>query len=262
MLALMPVPLVTTVSRMPFAVCGDFFVDHLFVGGVVVAALDRVAVLVGDLGVGDGAVAGDRGQGAADPVAVVGERHVGVGPLERRDAQLEAAEDHRRVGRDRVAVAHLVDGRGDRVGAVGDRLALQAFEAELGVDRVVGVGRRADDVAGAEVGALVVGDAEGFVLLFAEGEFLRRRFVDRVGRDPLFERGEQDERLDRGARLAVAEGRQVERLVLEVGPPTIALTPAFWLSITTTRGGRRRVAEVAVDRFFGRALELAGRASS
>ena len=37
------------------------------------------------------------GLGAADPRAAVGERVVGVGHLERGDARLEAAEDHRRV---------------------------------------------------------------------------------------------------------------------------------------------------------------------
>ena len=161
--ALVPVPLETTVSRMPFASSAVPCLMTWSCSRVVVAALDRLAVLVGHLGVGDRAVAGPRGEGAADPVAVVADRRVGVGPAERRDALLEAAEHHRRVGRDRVVVAGLVDRAGDRAGPVLDRLALQPFEAELGVDRVVGVGRRADDRAGAEVGVLVVVDFEGFL---------------------------------------------------------------------------------------------------
>ena len=224
-------------------------------GGVVVAVLDRVAVLVGDFGVGDRAVARLGRQRAADAVAVVGEGHVRVGPFERRDAFLEAAEHHRRVGRDRRPVAHLVDRRRDRGRAVVDRLALQAFERELRVDRVVRVGRRADDVAGAEVGVLVVGDREDFLVVLAEVEGLRRRFIDFVGGDPLFEGGDQGERLDRGSRLAVAEGRQVEGLGVEVGAADHRLDPGVVVVEDDHRGGRRRVAEVAVDRFFGRSLQ-------
>ena len=149
---------------------GGAFLDHLLVQGVVVAALDRVAFLVGHLGVGDRAVAGARRQGAADPVAVVADRRVSVGPADRRDAVLEPAEHHRRVGRDRVGVARLVDRLGDRAGPVLDRLSFQAFERERGVDRVIRVGRRADDRAGAEVAVLVVVRREDFLALLAEVE--------------------------------------------------------------------------------------------
>ena len=64
MLAWTPVPPVTTVVEDRLRLFGDrALVDHLVVDRVVVAALDRVAVLVGDLGVGDRAVAGHAAPG-------------------------------------------------------------------------------------------------------------------------------------------------------------------------------------------------------
>src|ERR1700749_3896055 len=59
-----------------------FFVEDLVVDRLVFAAADRLAVL-GDFGVGDRGLAGDRREGAGDAVAVVADRRVGVGPAER-----------------------------------------------------------------------------------------------------------------------------------------------------------------------------------
>ena len=79
--------------------------------------------------------------------------------------------------------------------------------------------------------------------------------VDGFGRDPLFQRRDQGEGLDRGARLAVPLGRQVEGLGVEVGAADHRLDPGVVVVDHHHRGGRRRVAEVGVDRFFGRFLQ-------
>ena len=64
--ALVPVPPETTVSRMPFAVFVSSWLKIWSLQRVVVAALDHVAVLVGDFGVGNRAVA--RAGGARVPL--------------------------------------------------------------------------------------------------------------------------------------------------------------------------------------------------
>ena len=56
-------------------------------------------------------------QRAADALAAVGDGLVGVGHVQRRDADLQPADRHRRVGRDRRGDAHAVGEAGDPVGA-------------------------------------------------------------------------------------------------------------------------------------------------
>ena len=154
--------------------------------------------------------------------------------LERRHPDLEPAEDQRRVvglelarrrsstrtgGREVRLDPHLLGGRGD--------VRRAHLGAELGVDRVVRVGRRRGERGRAEVAVLVVGGLEevrdGLLelavlcpLLHLERDLLRRRGEHLLGRAALLERGDQGERLERGAGLAVPVGRQVERLLLEV----------------------------------------------
>ena len=125
-LAWVPVPLVTTVSRMCFASLSMLGETTWVRSGSFSPPLIGWPSLSVTFGEGDRAIAGMRRQGAADPGPVVCDRAVGIGPAERGDPFFQSAEHHRRVGRDRFGVAHRVDRVGDRAGSLPEALALQA----------------------------------------------------------------------------------------------------------------------------------------
>ncbi len=84
-------------------------------------------------------------------------------------------------------------------------------EVELGVDGVDGVGRGLGDAHPTLTGLGVV-DGPGLALapVWVEGDRARAVVEGPVGVDPLLQGGRQDERLEGGARLAMAVGGDVE----------------------------------------------------
>jgi hypothetical protein len=97
-------------------------------------------------------------------------------------------------------------------------------------------------------------DGERFAAVLAEveGPLFRGEFG--VRGDPLFERRQEREGLDRGARLPPPLGRQVEGRLFEVRPADHRLDPAGVIVDDDDRGGGGGVAEIGADRFFGRFL--------
>ena len=144
------------------------------------------------------------GHRAADALAVVGDRLVGVGHVERRDADGEPADRHRRVGRERRGDAHPVGEQGDLVGAdVEARLRRRSSCRR----------RRSRPTSGvrARVGAFVVVDDEAFGAVGGvDDEHLLLGGPHRVGGDAVLERGGEVEGLERRAGLALALGGEVE----------------------------------------------------
>ena len=144
------------------------------------------------------------GQRSAHAPSAVGDRLVGVGHVDRRDADRQPADRHRRIGRQRGRDAHAVGDAGDAAGG--------HLQAHFGVDRVVRVGRGPGEGVRAGVVAFVVVDDELFLPTgVGDDEHLLPGSPHRFGRDAVLERGGQVERLERGARLALALGGQVER---------------------------------------------------
>ena len=134
---------------------GDFGRQHVSGGHVVHVAMGAV---------GQQARAGvdllDRDrpvvfcQRPAHASSAVGDRLIGVGHVERGDADGEPADGHRRVGGERRGDPHPMGHVGDAMGA--------DLQADFGVDRVVGVGGRAGERVGPRVGAFVVVHDESF----------------------------------------------------------------------------------------------------
>ena len=133
--------------------------------------------------------------------AAGGERRVGVGQLQRRDPQPQAADplgrDPIEPGRDPHRLRRLGDGLGPDV------------EVELGEDGVVGGHRRLLEVDRPLVA--LVGGVDFPVAPVGEVEVERFRAVEgRVRVDPLLDRGGEDEGLEGRAGLAMALGGEVE----------------------------------------------------
>ena len=167
---------------------------------------------------------------------VLRDRLVRVGHVERGDALLEAAERHGVVARDRRADPHPAREPGDLLRA--------GLDAELRVDRVVGVGGRRPQGPGAAVGVLVVVDVEVLLALallrprHADVDLLR--VPDGVGRDALGQRLTEHERLERRPRLALALRREVERL----GAVVVAAHHREHLAGVVLHGDERRARAV------------------
>ena len=138
---------------------------------------------------------------AADALAVVGDRGVGLSHLQRCHTHEQAAEPDCRLA--------LVDRREDAeaVCDVGNGGGLDQHR-QLGEDRVVGHRHGLGQLQVLAVLCLAVGDVPE--LAAAEVEQLLGRGERRRGADALLEGGQIDERLERGAGLAVRIGRDVE----------------------------------------------------
>ena len=190
------------------------------------------------------------GQRSADPSSTVGDRLVGVRHVERCDAGRQAADRHRRVGRERGGDAHPVSQARDPFRA--------HFQPDFGVDRVVRVGRRVGQRVGARVVAFVVVYDELFRAVRARNdEFLLLRGPGGVRRDSVLQRRGQVECLERGARLALAVGGQVERAFVVAAPADHRAHLAGGVfDRHDRRGGAAGVGEVVVDRLFGGALQF------
>src|SRR3954470_22388745 len=160
--------------------------------------LARAAEVV-DVAVGERDLA-DRDRPVAP--AAGGDRRVRVRHLERRDAERQAAEALRRVGVQARLDAHVVGGL-----AHGPRADVGV---ELGVDAVVGLQRRLD-----EVDAPGVGVAVGVDRVIRRGRQPAGRERPRLGGrrvrvDAAAQRGHEHHDLERRPRLPMALGGEVE----------------------------------------------------
>src|SRR5215210_6482090 len=161
-------------------------------------ALDAVAPRQLRLAVGERDL-GDRGRAVA--VAAGGDRRVGVGHLERGDAERQAAERLRRIAVELRPDAHVVGRLLDLGGP--------EVERELHVDRVVRLERRALEADRAAVVVRVGLDVDRAPRRI--GELQRLGHVAGGARvDALAQRGHERHHLERRAGLAVALGSEVE----------------------------------------------------
>ncbi len=187
---------------------------------------------------------------AAHALAAVSERLIGVGHVERGHADRKPADGHGGVRRERGRDPHPVRKAGDPGGA--------DFEADFGVDRVVREGRRARQGVRPRVGPFVVVDHELFGAPgVRDDEGLLLGGPNRVGGDAVLERGRQVEGLERGARLALALGREVERAFVVSAPSDHRADLTRGVFDRHQRGRRATgVGQVVVDGLFGRALQF------
>ncbi len=180
--------------------------------------------------------------------ATGGEGRVGIGQLQRGDAEAQAADP---LGRDPV------QRRRDphRLRRLGNALGTDV-EVELGEDGVVGGDGRLLQVDRALVA--LVGGVDGPAAPLRQVEVERfRRVVGRVGVDPLLDRGGENEGLEGRARLAAALGGEVELRFRVVGAgdhgPDVAVAR---VDRDQRRGGVGRVGEGRSHRFQADFLQV------